>query len=72
MLTAPAGLRVLKVRKFDGPAARRLWYRSAGDDYKVSVTGLAFVSSVLRDEKPRPPSFEGQKPCRGFLSRANI
>ena len=31
-----------KVRKFDGPSGRGLWYRPAGDEYKVSVTGLAF------------------------------
>ena len=28
--------------KFDGPLGRGLWYRPAGDEYKVSVTGLAF------------------------------
>ena len=29
-LTALAGLRVLKVRKYDGPAARGLWYHPCG------------------------------------------
>ena len=37
--TGPMGRRVLK---FDGPLARGLWYRPIGDEYKVSVTGLAF------------------------------
>ena len=31
-----------RVLKFDGPLARGLWYRPQGDEYKVSVTGLAF------------------------------
>ena len=31
-----------RVRKFDGPLGRGLWYRPLGDEYKVSVTGLAF------------------------------
>ena len=35
----PEGRRVLK---FDGPLGRGLWYRPLGDEYKVSVTGLAF------------------------------
>ena len=30
-----------KVLKFDGLSGRGLWYRPAGDAYKVSVTGLA-------------------------------
>ena len=30
-----------RVRKFDGPSGRGLWYRPLGDEYKVSVTGLA-------------------------------
>ena len=34
--------KVLKVLKFDGLSGRGLWYRPAGDEYKVSVTGLAF------------------------------
>jgi len=34
----PNGRRVLK---FDGLSGRGLWYRPAGDAYKVSVTGLA-------------------------------
>ena len=38
-LTGPMGRRVLK---FDGPSGRRLWYRPAGDKYKVSVTGFTF------------------------------
>ena len=35
----PDGRRILK---FDGLSGRGLWYRPAGDEYKVSVTGLAF------------------------------
>ena len=31
-----------RVLKFDGPLARGWWYRPQGDEYKVSVTGLAF------------------------------
>ena len=34
----PDGRRVLK---FDGLSGRGLWYRPQGDEYKVSVTGLA-------------------------------
>ena len=45
-LTGPMGRRVLK---FDGPLARGLWYRPQGDEYKVSVTGLAFY--VIWHEK---------------------
>ena len=60
---APFGRKVLKidrpkgrrVLKFDGPTARGLWYRPAGNDYKVSVTGLAFVSSAVHGEVPEPP-----------------
>ncbi len=37
--TGPMGRRVLK---FDGLSGRGLWYRPQGDEYKVSVTGLAF------------------------------
>ena len=28
-----------------------------GDEYKVSVTRLPFVSKVLHDEEQKPPSF---------------
>ena len=31
-----------RVRKFDGPSGRGLWYRPLGDEYKVSVTRLTF------------------------------
>ena len=31
-----------RVRKFDGPSGQGLWYRPQGDEYKVSVTELAF------------------------------
>ena len=34
----PDGRRVLK---FDGLSGRGLWYRPQGDEYEVSVTGLA-------------------------------
>lgn len=34
------GPSVPKVLRFDGPLARGLWYRPAGDAYEVSVTGL--------------------------------
>ena len=37
--TGPLGRRVLR---FDGLAGRGLWYRPSGDNYEVSVTGLAF------------------------------
>ena len=30
---------------------RGLWYRPAGDEYKVSVTGFTYVSSMLHDEE---------------------
>ena len=32
-----------RVLKFDGLSGRGLWYRPQGDEYKVSVTGLAFL-----------------------------
>ena len=32
-----------KVLKFDGLSGRGLWYRPAGDEYKVSVTGFTFL-----------------------------
>ena len=38
-----------KVLKFDGPSGRGLWYRPAGDEYEVSVTGFTF--SVIWHEK---------------------
>ena len=37
--TGPLGRRVLR---FDCLAGRGLWYRPSGDNYEVSVTGLAF------------------------------
>ena len=30
-----------RVRKSDGLSGRGLWYRPQGDEYEVSVTGLA-------------------------------
>ena len=36
-LMGPSGPKVLR---FDGPLARGLWYRPAGDAYEVSVAGL--------------------------------
>ena len=36
----PDGRRVLK---FDGLSGQGLWYRPQGDEYKVSVTGFAFL-----------------------------
>ena len=33
---------VRRVLKFDGLSGRGLWYRPAGDEYKVSVTGFTF------------------------------
>ena len=38
-----------RVRKFDGPSGRGLWYRPLGDEYKVSVTGFTF--SVIWHDK---------------------
>ena len=32
-----------------------MWYRPEGDEYKVSVTGFAFVSQLLHDEETKPP-----------------
>ena len=31
-----------RVRKFDGPSGRGLWYRPLGNAYEVSVTGFNF------------------------------
>ena len=42
----PDGRRVLK---FDGLSGRGLWYRPAGDEYKVSVTGFTF-SAIWHDK----------------------
>jgi len=41
-----------------------------GDEYEVSVTGLAFVSPVLHDEEQKPPSLS-RNPAT-FLSRAFV
>ena len=38
-----------RVRKFDGPSGRGLWYRPLGDEYKVSVTGFTF-SAIWHDK----------------------
>ena len=57
-----------RVRKFDGPLGRGLWYRPLGDEYKVSVTGLAFCIiwhdkhsgnwlAALATPYPVPPDF---------------
>lgn len=45
-----------KVLKFDGPSGRGLWYRPAGDAYKVSVTGFSFGLPVLTDGERLPSS----------------
>ena len=49
-----------RVRKFDGPLGRGLWYRPEGNAYKVSVTDSPFC--VIRHEKhyvdqPPPVAF---------------
>ena len=38
-----------RVRKFDGPSGRGLWYRPLGDEHKVSVTGFTF--SIIWHDK---------------------
>ena len=38
-----------RVRKFDGPLGRGLWYRPLGDEYEVSVTDSPFC--VIRYDK---------------------
>ena len=47
------GLFFIGFRRFKGfrgfRGFRGLWYRPAGDEYKVSVTGFTLVSSVLHD-----------------------
>ena len=46
----PAGGGLCSLRsRGNGPSGRGLWYRPQGDEYKVSVTGLAFC--VIRYEK---------------------
>ena len=61
-----------KVLKFDGPSGRRLWYRPAGDEYKVSVTGFSFGLPVLTDGE-RLPSSSGRSlfciPTLGFIRK---
>ena len=60
-LWPPAGGRLCSLRsRGNGPSGRGLWYRPQGDEYKVSVTGLAFC--VIRYEKhyfdqPPPVAF---------------
>jgi hypothetical protein len=49
--------RVQKVQK-----VQRGRYRPTGDEYKVSVTGFAFVSPQLHDEEQKPPSL-GRNPA---------
>ena len=43
-----------------------------GNEYKVSVTGFAFVSSLAHTEMPKPPSSGRWESYRGLPSRANI
>jgi hypothetical protein len=48
-----------------------LWIAAFGGyAYEVSVTGFGFVSPVLHDEVPEPPS-TGRNPA-AFLSRALV
>ena len=60
-LWPPAGGGLCSLRsRGNGPSGRGLWYRPQGDEYKVSVTGLAFC--VIRYEKhyfdqPPPVAF---------------
>ena len=71
-LTGPLAPRVLKVLRFDGPAARGLWIAACGgNDYKASVTGIPFLSPVLHDEggvagRPRIAAFRKRRGWRGF------
>ena len=65
----PRGRRVLK---FDGLSGRGLWYRPQGDEYKVSVTGLAFCvtwhdkHSVIGSLRSPPPfPLRGTSPASG-------
>jgi len=55
-----------------GASARRLWYRPAGDEYKVSVTGFSFGLPVLTDGE-RLPSSSGRSlfciPTLGFIRK---
>ncbi len=43
-----------------------------GNEYKVNVTGFAFVSSLAHTEMPKPPSSGRWESYRGLPSRANI
>ena len=53
-LTGPPGRRV---RRFDGALGAEGCGIAFGDEYKVGVTVLTFMSPVLHDEGPEPPSF---------------
>ena len=47
-------------RRFKG--FKGWWYRPAGDEYKVSVTGFTFVSQAVHDGEPGPlPQERGRK-----------
>ena len=66
-----------KVLKFDGPSGRGLWYRPAGDEYKVSVTDLPFcviglisilvISRCAAPPYPAAPDFLHGKACHTIL-----
>ncbi len=44
----------------------------AGNAYEICVTGFGFVSPVLQDEEPEPPSLGSgwRQPPKGAFSRA--
>ena len=69
-----------RVRKFDGPSGRGLWYRPLGDEYKGSVTGFTFSTiwhekhsadwlAVLASPYPAAPDFSTGKRVTRFSGR---
>mgnify|MGYP001664443742 CR=1 FL=1 len=64
-MTAPLALRVVVAQWGHGAArvqriqrvqkVQRVWYRPAGDEYEVSVTGFIFVSPLVHADEPQPP-----------------
>ena len=57
------GKKVQKVQKVQ--RVQRVVDCPTGNAYKVSVTGFTFVSPVLHDEEPEPPSL-GRSPAEDF------
>ena len=64
----PNGPKVLKVLRFDGPLARRFWYRLWGR-FAARVQRVQRVQKVQRGRWPAPAGLEVMAACGGGLCR---